>query len=854
MANKIDLIINGKDNASGVIGRVSGSVQKLSGHAARGAQQLTALTVAGAGIAAAGLGAFFKKSSDAGQELEKSLISLDVISNTFGVSQDKAKQAAKDLGQELRIGTAASAESLQKLLKSGLNIDQASELMRRFTNEALTGKAAGLSLSDAVQNLAGGYQMEMSALMDRSGISENISTLMQREADARGITLSQLDEAARAQLKYDAFIKLTNETLGSSEKFQGTYTDNLAIMDLKMQNMFQTVGEKLNPVLNELVKAFMKSGAISKFTDFMTGLVDKALALKEVLIDGNFSKAVADAFNVNEDSGFITFLFKVRDTVLKVIEFLKENRESVINFGKAFGIAAAAVVGITTAIAILTSPLTLIIGLISLVALGFTMFQKHKSKIIGFFMGVKDAIVEFLNQGGMITMLKDMFIDTLDKIKEAFNNLLPVLEPLWNSVKNLFTSLIPVFKVVGAIIGFVLFSVIHTTMQLVAGFLQILKPAIQVIIFVFNLLAGVINFVVGVVGFLVQAITGFAKGAGPAMEGFGVVVKNVFKAIGTFIGNVWNAIVASIQNAINFIVNIITLIITPYIQAFNFILNIIRSTINLVKFIIQNAFIAIGAFIRVKIEQIKTFFSPLIGFISSVFNKVRAVAMVVFEQVSAFIHSKIKQVQIIFSVLQGFAIAVFSTIRGFIVGQINNIKSSFSVMSSFIANIFDRVRSRASSVFQSIKDLVVGKIDAIKQAFGRIGDGVGNVFNNVKSLFTDGFNSLIGVINSGISKVNNLVNKANEAPGVNFPTLPTIPKFATGGEFMVGGRGGTDNNFVGFMASRGERVTVETRDQQRKSNMGSDGSTVNISNVFNGTGLTVESVSDRLAFQLSNLK
>jgi tape measure domain-containing protein len=39
--------------------------------------------------------------------------------------------------------------------------------------------------------------------------------------------------------------------------------------------------------------------------------------------------------------------------------------------------------------------------------------------------------------------------------------------------------------------------------------------------------------------------------------------------------------------------------------------------------------------------------------------------------------------------------------------------------------------------------------------------------------------------------------------------------FATGGQFMVGGAGGTDQNLVAFRASNNERVTVETPQQQR---------------------------------------
>ena len=41
-------------------------------------------------------------------------------------------------------------------------------------------------------------------------------------------------------------------------------------------------------------------------------------------------------------------------------------------------------------------------------------------------------------------------------------------------------------------------------------------------------------------------------------------------------------------------------------------------------------------------------------------------------------------------------------------------------------------------------------------------------------------------------------------------------KFAHGGSFMVPGSGGVDSQFIPIMATPGERVTVETPEQQRR--------------------------------------
>lgn len=56
-----------------------------------------------------------------------------------------------------------------------------------------------------------------------------------------------------------------------------------------------------------------------------------------------------------------------------------------------------------------------------------------------------------------------------------------------------------------------------------------------------------------------------------------------------------------------------------------------------------------------------------------------------------------------------------------------------------------------------------------------------------------------------------------------YPHDANLSQFGTGGSFTVGGAGGTDNNLVKFMASKDERVTVETPEQARRSDANGGG-------------------------------
>lgn len=116
--------------------------------------------------------------------------------------------------------------------------------------------------------------------------------------------------------------------------------------------------------------------------------------------------------------------------------------------------------------------------------------------------------------------------------------------------------------------------------------------------------------------------------------------------------------------------------------------------------------------------------------------------------------------------------------------------------------------------------------DQAIQHGGRLGDFL-------RSLAQD----IVGVFGK-LAVVNPLINAMFGSSGMGvtgFKPLPSLFGFATGGDFTVGGSGGTDSQVVAFKATPGEAVSVRTPGQQA----GGDGTTV--VNHFNwsfGAGVT----------------
>lgn len=217
---------------------------------------------------------FLASASQEATNFTKAMTTLDIIAGRFGESGQKAQEAAKALGSELRIGVGPAAEGLQNLLKSGLDLDTASELMKRFTNEAITGKSPTISLGQAVQNLTFAYATNNSALGNLSGVSENFSDIIKKGEEAlikEGVAAEDITEDM-AKLK--GMMDLTNLTMGSAERFTGTLVDKQAQLDQKITDIKVALGEGLNTALAAFIGMVIDSGILDKLVEF-AGNFDK---------------------------------------------------------------------------------------------------------------------------------------------------------------------------------------------------------------------------------------------------------------------------------------------------------------------------------------------------------------------------------------------------------------------------------------------------------------------------------------------------------------------------------------------------------------------------------------------------
>jgi hypothetical protein len=85
-------------------------------------------------------------------------------------------------------------------------------------------------------------------------------------------------------------------------------------------------------------------------------------------------------------------------------------------------------------------------------------------------------------------------------------------------------------------------------------------------------------------------------------------------------------------------------------------------------------------------------------------------------------------------------------------------------------------------------------------------EGLGTVSSEVFAAMVSAAASVAGEIGGIVGRAEAARAAVQAIPGAT--TVPVLPGFAGGGDFLVGGRAGVDANVVAFRASRGETVTI----------------------------------------------
>ena len=558
-------------------------------------------SLASSGIQAAIGGIFgnLKESIDLSSDAERSGVVLGVMAEKLNLSREKAKQLAETLGKDLKIGIGASSEGIQNLVKSGLNLDQVNDLMRRFNNEAITGKSSTIDQATAVKNLTFAYMTGNSALGNMSGISENFQDIekkglgiLQKKGELLGLTVGQLDQAQSMQARYAGIIDLTNLTLGSSDKLQGTYGDNLAVLDSRFTQLKLSAGQALtsglNPLLTSLVSLtqnidFTSFGQmVSNSIDFITNNFTLLTSILAGFSAGGVALGVISSFTAISGAitafgiaaaaaGGITSMafFPITAAVVAIglavaglalawqtnfgnIQIITQTVISQIsNLAPSFGILALAIGGVVAIFVGFPTILSIASASIPIFTAGLAMIPTAIGFVISSIAFIGTAIMGIwpiiFGIGPMIMSMIPAFFTLAGAI---FSSIIPTIMAVATTI---FTSLIPA-----------IFSIIPSLFATIGGFIMWAGAAIMsagATLLAMLPVILTIGLIAAVVGLLFKAWSGNWMGikdiTASIIGGIIPFLQTAFKFILDVVAGTMKAILSVITSILGFVVNVV---------------------------------------------------------------------------------------------------------------------------------------------------------------------------------------------------------------------------------------------------------------------------------------------------------
>ena len=385
---------------------------------------------------------------------------LDSTTQELIKSQSKEAQALGMTEKQYK----DSAASLGSFMNSmGLTTEETNKLIPQMVQLAADGAAfANVPVDEAMEAISsaamGNYEalgklnIEMSdALINNSSYAQEL-----------GKTTQQMTTAEKTQAIYNTMLERGTHLTGFAASESESFSTQLALTKTKVSEAAGALGEKLLPLFTPLVEG------IGNMADKLKeGVEYFSKAYEET---GNFAQALAetaDFMGMPWLGDFITKIQEMKDYIAQIPEKLREWEQPLTVAAIMVGTLAAAIgaywlaqnlalvstaigvagltawntvagigAGITTAfgtaVAFLTSPITLVIAAIgALIAIGYLLYKNWdeiSAHLKQTWESIKATAISVWNG------IKDFFSNLWNSIKEIATN-------VWNSIKTFFSNL-----------------------------------------------------------------------------------------------------------------------------------------------------------------------------------------------------------------------------------------------------------------------------------------------------------------------------------------------------------------------------------------------------------------------------
>ena len=330
------------------------------------------------------------------------------------------------------------------------------------------------------------------------------------------------------------------------------------------------------------------------------------------------------------------------------------------------------------------------------------------------------------------------------QIQSALDNFINHLGPIWENLKQLFNSLLPILSTLGGAFVVLWGTMVSTWTAAISA----LGPFVEAII-------NFVDFVVNMVNVIVALLTGDFSAAWEYWQAAGQSALdfflNLWNTIVTFVSTLVSNVISFFQSLYNTLVgnSIIPDLVKGIIKWFK---NLFKSLVDLAKGIVngvinwfknlynqaKNIFNSIRSTIQNIWNNIKNIISTAVNairsIVTSVFNAIRSVISSIMNGIRSIITSVWNTIRsIITSVvnaIRNVIRSVFNSLRGIVTGAMNGVKSAIR---SGITGALNIITGMAGKFLQAGRKIVTSIADGIKGSIGKITGAIGSVASRIRN-------------------------------------------------------------------------------------------------------------------------
>lgn len=659
--------------------------------------------------------------------------------------------------------------------------DDYSDTLNRINGdiEVLTGSRAALREAGAGSDILGPLDQQLQALKDQK----------------KGIN----DQLTAAQKAYNDQKKLVDDLTAARDKLQASY-------DLEQQKLqaIQDAYDKIQQRIQDITSAINDFASAADTLKQAAGKTDQTASDFAAGAGANFPD-VGGGGGLGREGGIADqaaaiddFTKQIQDETKKLfgmfnfLDPIKKAWNAAWNWVKStFGPLGSLIVGF------FKSAFSGVGGAISSIDFSgwWAGIKSLGDSVVGFFQAVWRLLGPPLKQIGKV--FQDAFGRAMDKIGPA----LAKFKDLWEPLQKLWQEIVPILKVIGAILGGVLLFAINIIANVLANVLgPVLNFIIDIITAVIDILRGLIEFIVGV----------FTGDWSLAWKGIKDIFGGIWDAIWSLIKNfgllVWGLVKGIVMGIVNFFVwlwdELVGHSIIPDI--INAIMAWFQKGADFLKMIWNAIAAALGwiwdNILKPVFQKMGDGWKMLVGWISAGVDFVKQ-RWEDFKNGIIALNNKVKEiVAAIIAKWNEFKLGIqviIAIVKGYIDDFINKVLGIKNRISNAFSGIFDGLKN----AFKSAVNWIIGKWNSLSFGVGPFKMDTPNIPYLAKGGKTDG----VAIVGEG----------RRQYPEFVIPTDPQYRKRAWALFEELGNALGVKSilSSAGIMQALGNRLTRGTGDK-----------------------------------------